>query len=64
MRRSPAGPAATTTASSAANGTHRSEGCTATQCSEASNSALYRPNPSVAEQPVPGSRLLHGVVTS
>ena len=26
--------------------------------------ALWRPYPSSAEQPLPGSRLLHGVVTS
>ncbi len=41
-----------------------SEGCTATQCSEAPSTAWYRVYPSSAEHPCPGSRLLHGVVTS
>ena len=39
-------------------------GCTATQCSEAPRIAWSRCRPPIAEQPVPGSRLLHGVVTS
>ncbi len=44
--------------------TARSDGCTATHSGEAPRIALYRPYRSAAEQPLPGSRLLHGVVTS
>ena len=41
-----------------------SDGCVATQCSECPRIAWLRCSPSRAAQPEPGSRLLHGVVTS
>ncbi len=41
-----------------------SEGCVATQCSDAPRTAALRWKPSRAGQPEPGSRLLQGVVTS
>ena len=53
-----------TTASSAASATHMSDGCVAMQCSLAPRIAWMRLKPSIAGQPVPGSRLLHGVPVS
>ena len=54
-----------TVAPMAAMATHMSEGCTAIQCSEVPSTAnTSRLWPSMAEQPVPGSRLLHGEMPS
>ena len=41
-----------------------SEGCVAMHASLAPRIACMRLRPSIAEQPLPGSRLLHGVATS
>ena len=41
-----------------------SEGWVATHASECPSTARLRWSPSTAGQPVPGSRLLHGLVTS
>ena len=59
-----AGPATWTAASSAASATHMSDGCVAMQCSLVPKMAWMRLSPSIAEQPLPGSRLLQGVATS
>ena len=50
--------------SRAASATHMSEGCVAMQASLVPRMALIRLMPSMAEQPLPGSRLLHGVAVS
>ena len=62
--RSPSGPVTRTTASSAASATHMSDGWVAMQCSLVPRIAWMRLKPSMAEQPVPGSRLLQGVAVS
>jgi len=41
-----------------------SEGCTAMQASLVPRIAFMRLWPPIAEQPLPGARLLHGVVVS
>ena len=64
MLRGPSGPCTCTTASSAAIATAMSEGWVAMQCSLVPRIACIRLMPSIAEQPLPGSRLLHGVVVS
>ena len=64
IARSPAGPATCTFASSAASATHMSEGCVAMQASLVPRIACMRLRPSMAEQPLPGSRLLQGVAVS
>ena len=64
MVRAPAGPATCTVASRAANATHMSEGCVAMHDSLVPRIALIRLTPSIAEQPLPGSRLLQGVAVS
>ena len=61
MLRSPPVPVARTRASSAASATHMSEGWVAMQCSLVRRIACMRLIPSIAEQPLPGSRLLQGV---
>ena len=48
----------------AASATAMSEGCVAMHACEAPRMASSRWYPSRAEQPLPGSRLLHGFVTS
>ncbi|KOG91008.1 hypothetical protein ADK38_05540 [Streptomyces varsoviensis] len=58
------GPRSRTAASRAARATAMSEGCVATQCAEWPSTARSRCTPSRAGQPVPGSRLLHGLPTS
>ena len=62
--RVPDGPARLTVASSAASATHMSEGWVAMQCGEAPRMAWMRLKPSIASQPLPGSRLLHRAATS
>ena len=64
IARSPAGPATWTMASSAASATHMSEGCVAMQASLVPRIAWMRLMPLMAEQPLPGSRLLQGVAVS
>ena len=51
-------------ASSAAIATHMSEGLVAMQCSLVPRMASVRLLPVIAGQPVPGSRLLHGMAVS
>jgi len=64
MLRSPFAPCTWTVASSAAIATFMSEGFVAMQCSLVPRIARVRLAPSIAEQPVPGSRLLQGVAVS
>ncbi len=64
MTRSPRGPVTWTFASSTASATHMSEGCTAMQASLVPRIAFMRLRPPMAEQPLPGSRLLQGVAIS
>ena len=58
------GPGTCTFASSTASATHMSEGCVAMQASLAPRIACMRLRPPIAEQPLPGSRLLQGVAVS
>ena len=53
-----------TFASSIASATHMSDGCIAMQASLVPRIACMRLWPSMAEQPLPGSRLLQGVAVS
>jgi len=64
IARSPAGPTTWTLASSAASATHMSDGCVAMQASLVPRIACIRLRPLIAEQPLPGSRLLQGVAVS
>ena len=64
MERSPPVPSTWTVASSAASATHMSEGCVAMQSKLAPRMACCRFTPLIAEQPLPGARLLHGVAVS
>ena len=62
--RDPSGPSTCTTASRAASATAMSEGWVATQCGDPPRMARLRWSPARAGQPEPGTRLLHGLVTS
>src|SRR5207249_1934537 len=58
------GPCTWIVASNAAMATHMSEGLLAIQCSLVPRTASVRLAPVMAGQPVPGSRLLHGIAVS
>ena len=64
IARSPSGPATWTVASKAASATHMSDGWVAMQASLVPRMAFVLLMPSIAEQPLPGSRLLQGVAVS
>ena len=64
ISRRPALPSISTTASRAASGTQKSEGCVAMQCSLQPNIACSRLSPPRASQPAPGLRLLQALATS
>src|SRR4051794_29077648 len=64
MRRAPSTPRVCTTASSAIRETHMSDGWAATQWSLVPKRACERLKPSIAGQPEPGARLLHGYARS
>src|ERR1700704_3284513 len=64
MLRAPLIPCTWMVVSSAAIATFISEGLVAIQCSLVPRMASGRLGPPMAEQPVPGSRLLHGVDVS
>src|SRR5438552_19152826 len=64
MVREPFGPCTWIVASNAAIATHMSEGLLAIQCSLVPRTASVRLAPVMAGQPVPGSRLLHGIAVS
>ena len=62
--RSPFTPCTWTVASRASSATSMSDGLVAMQCSLVPSTASVRLHPSIAEQPEPGSRLLHGIAVS
>src|SRR3977135_49721 len=62
--RKPLGPCTWIVASNAAIATHMSEGLVAMHCSLVPRMASMRLLPVMAGQPVPGSRLLHGIAVS
>src|ERR671939_2139133 len=64
MARDPCGPCTWIVASNAAIATHMSEGLVAMQCALVPRIASMRLAPVMAGQPVPGSRLLHGMAVS
>jgi hypothetical protein len=64
ITRSPDVPLTWTFASNIASATHMSDGCVAMQASLLPRIACMRLWPSMAEQPLPGSRLLQGVAVS
>src|SRR6266850_2363912 len=64
MAREPFGPCTWMVASNAARATHMSDGLVAMQCSLVPRMASVRLLPVMAEQPVPGSRLLQGIEVS
>src|SRR6266513_5567055 len=64
IAREPLGPCTWTVASNAAIATHISDGFVAMQCSLVPRTARVRLLPVMAGQPVPGSRLLHGIAVS
>ena len=61
ISRWPEGPATSTTASSAARGTAKSEGFVAMHLSDQPLTAWLWVSPPLAAQPVPGSRRLQGL---
>src|SRR3954453_8660373 len=64
IARGPFGPCTWIVASNAAIATHMSDGLVAMQCSLVPRMARVRLLPVMAGQPVPGSRLLHGMAVS
>src|SRR5437667_6068045 len=64
IAREPFGPCTWIVASSAAIATHMSDGLVAMQFSLVPRTASVRLLPVIAGQPVPGSRLLHGIAVS
>src|SRR5262249_56788359 len=62
--RAPLGPCTWIVASNAIMATHMSEGLVAMQCALVPRIASLRLAPVIAGQPVPGSRLLHGMAGS
>src|SRR6476660_1050556 len=64
MAREPLGPCTWIVTSYAAIATHMSDGLLAMQCSLVPRTASVRLLPVMAGQPVPGSRLLHGIAVS
>src|SRR2546423_9180563 len=58
------GPCTWIVASNAAKATHMSDGLVAMQCSLVPRMASVRLLPVIAGQPLPGSRLLHGMAVS
>src|SRR5215470_4278359 len=64
IARAPLGPCTWIVASNAAIATHISDGFVAMQCSLVPSTASMRFAPVIAAQPVPGSRLLHGIAAS
>src|SRR5205809_3863767 len=64
MARDPLGPCTCTVASRAAIATFMSDGLVAMQVSLVPRTASERLLPVIAGQPVPGSRLLHGIAVS
>src|SRR5215467_14831657 len=64
IARGPLGPCTWIVASNAAIATHMSDGFVAMQCSLVPRIASMRLAPVMAAQPVPGSRLLHGMAVS
>src|SRR5256885_16191652 len=64
IARVPFAPCTWIVASNAAIATHMSDGLLAMQCSLVPRTASVRLLPVMAGQPVPGSRLLHGIAVS
>src|SRR3954447_13258660 len=64
IEREPLGLCTWIVASRAAMATHMSDGLVAMQCSLVPRTASVRLLPVMAGQPVPGSRLLHGIAVS
>src|ERR1700726_3412050 len=64
IAREPLAPSTWMVASNAAMATHMSDGLVAMQCSLVPRIASIRLLPVIAAQPVPGSRLLHGIAVS